>query len=151
MAKQLRPYGLFCYTLYMQYFLAKTDPSTYSINDFQKEKITIWNGVKNAQAVQALKTMKKGDRVLIYHSQGEGSIRGLAIVTKQIGQDPENSKSWLVELKLQKVFLEPFITLRQIKNSKKFPELKLVTQSRLSIMVLPIEFITWLKQQKLPV
>jgi predicted RNA-binding protein with PUA-like domain len=133
----------------MQYFLAKTDPSTYSIEDFEKEKITVWNGVRNAQAVQALKAMKKGDKVLIYHSQGEGAIRGLATVTKQLGPDPQDNKSWLVELKLTKVFKEPYITLQQIKATHKFPKLLLVTHSRLSTMALPSAFIIWLQSKKL--
>ena len=134
----------------MNYFLAKTDPGTYSIEDFAKEKITIWNGVRNPQAVAALKSMKKGDKVLIYHSQRESAIRGLATVTKQIGPDPKDSKSWLVELKLVKIFTEPFITLKDIKTEQHFAKLPLVTQSRLSTMTLPPEFITWLKSKKLP-
>jgi predicted RNA-binding protein with PUA-like domain len=60
----------------MNYFLAKTDPSTYSIADFEKERVTAWSGVRNPAAVLALKAMRKGDRVFI----GEGAIRGLAVV-----------------------------------------------------------------------
>ena len=61
----------------MKYFLAKTDPETYSIDSLEKEKTTTWNGVRNPQAVNVLKSMQKGDKVLIYHSQGEGVIRRL--------------------------------------------------------------------------
>lgn len=135
----------------MKYFLAKTDPKTYSIEDFTKEKITIWNGVRNAQAVQVLKEMRKGDKVLIYHSQGEGTIRGVATVTKQIGADPNDSKSWLVELKLQTVFNEPFISIKDVKASGKFEKLPLVYQSRLSTMEVTKDFISWLQKQGLKI
>ncbi len=51
----------------MNYFLAKTDPETYSIDDFEREKRTAWDGVTNAQAVRAIRDMRPGDRVFIYH------------------------------------------------------------------------------------
>lgn len=145
------PVLFFCYNELMNYFLAKTDPDTYSIEDLAAEKVTVWNGVRNPAAVKALKTMKKGDKVLIYHSQGEAAIRGLATVTKQIGPDPKDSKSWLVELKFVKAFKEPYITLQQIKAQKKFVDLALVRQGRLSTMELPKDFIAWLKSKKLAV
>lgn len=135
----------------MNYFLAKTDPSTYDIEQFAKDKVTVWDGVRNAQAVQALKAMKRGDKVLIYHSQGEGAIRGLATVTKNIGIDPKDNKSWLVEFKFNNRFTEPYVTLKDVKQSGKFSDLLLVKNSRLSTMALPSNFIAWLKQNKLPI
>ena len=95
----------------MKYFLAKTDPETYSILDFEKDKVTVWDGVRSGAAVLVLKRMKKGDTVLIYHSQGEGSIRGVATVTKQIGADTTDPRTWLVEFKLKKVFTFSFLQL----------------------------------------
>lgn len=126
------------------YFLAKTDPETYSITDFAKEKTTTWSGVRNAQAVQALKQMKKGDKVLIYHSQGEAAIVGLAKVVGNSKPDPKDPKSWLVDFTLLKTFKNP-ITLKEIKESGKFADFALVRQSRLSTMVVPSKFITWLQ------
>src|ERR1700679_1298288 len=104
----------------MNYFLAKTEPHAYSIDDLEKEKITIWNGIKNPQAVKALKAMKKGDRVLIYHSGGEAAIRGLAEVAGKSRPDPKNEKSWLVDFKFIRKFNEPYITLRDIKGLGEF-------------------------------
>lgn len=135
----------------MKYYLAKTDPDTYSIETFIKDKSTIWDGVRNPQAVQALKSMRKGDKVLIYHSMGETTIRGLAKVEANLGIDPEDSKSWLVRLKLLKAFKEPYISLGDIKASGKFKQLPLIRQSRLSTMELTPDFVNWLKQNKLPV
>ncbi len=134
----------------MNYFLAKTDPDTYSIDDLAKEKQTTWSGVRNPQAVQALKSMRKGDKVLIYHSQGESSIVGLASVTGNSRPDPKDTKSWLVDFKFIKKFKEPFITLADIKATKKFDNFVLVRQGRLSTMEVPAAFIVWLKQKGLP-
>ena len=55
----------------MKYFLAKTDPETYSLDDLQREKKTVWDGVTNPQAVRAIREMRPQDRVFIYHSGGE--------------------------------------------------------------------------------
>ena len=55
----------------MAYFLAKTDPETYSVENFAQEGRTTWDGVRNPQALQAIRAMRPGDEVLIYHSQGQ--------------------------------------------------------------------------------
>ena len=133
----------------MDYFLAKTDPDTYSIDDLEKEKVTVWNGIKNPQAVRALKLMKKGDRVLIYHSQGEAAIRGLAEVVGNSRPDPKNEKSWLVDFKFIRKFSEPYITLKDIKQIGEFNNFSLVKQGRLSTMEVPQKFIAWLKLEGL--
>ena len=64
----------------MNYFLAKTDPETYSIDDLEREKKTVWDGVTNAQAVRTIRQMQPGDRVFLYHSGGASSVVGLAVV-----------------------------------------------------------------------
>jgi predicted RNA-binding protein with PUA-like domain len=131
----------------MKYFLAKTDPQTYSIDDLAKDKQTTWDGVSAPQAVIFLKQMQPGDKVLIYHSQGETTIVGLAEVAGNSRPDPKNPRSWLVDFKFIKKFSEPYVTLKQIKDSKKFDDFRLVRQGRLSTMDVPPEFITWLKSQ----
>ena len=62
----------------MNYFLAKTDPETYSIDDLEREKRTAWDGVTNPQAVREIRDMRPGDRVFIYHSGGASSVVGMA-------------------------------------------------------------------------
>ena len=83
----------------MKYYLAKSDPETYGIKDLEKEGTTTWNGVKNPTAVGFLKKMEKGDKVLIYHSQGEAAIVGLAEVVGNSRPDPKEPRSWLVDFK----------------------------------------------------
>lgn len=129
----------------MKYYLAKTDPETYSIEDFEKEGITTWNGVSNPTAVQFLKKMEKGDKVLLYHSQGEKTIVGLAEVVGNSRPDPKNPRSWLIDFKHLKTYSEPLISLKEIKESGKFDDFKLVRISRLSTMDVPEDFIKWMK------
>ncbi len=131
----------------MRFFLAKTDPKTYSINDLEKENETTWDGVRNPQAVIFLKQMQKGDRVFIYHSQGEGAIVGLAEVIGNSRPDPKDNKSWLVDFKFLKKFKEPFVTIKDIKATGKFANFRLVTQSRLSTMDVPENVVEWLGKQ----
>ncbi len=117
------------------YFLAKTDPETYSWDDFEKDKITSWDGIRNYAARNHMKAMKKGDIVLIYHSGGESSIKGLATVTKEAYQDPTTDETaWIsVELKAGKK-LKNEITLKQVKANSKLKNMLLIKISRLSVM-----------------
>jgi predicted RNA-binding protein with PUA-like domain len=135
----------------MNFFLAKTDPSTYSIENLAEEGVTTWSGVRNPQAVQALKAMKKGDRVFIYHSEGEGAIRGLASVVGNSRPDPEDDRSWLVDFKFVRAFREPYVTLKAVKAEKRFKNFALVKQSRLSTMAVPENFVAWLRERGLKI
>lgn len=130
------------------YFLAKTDPDCYSIQDFAKEKETEWNGIHNPQALRAIKAWKPGDLVLIYHSGGESRLMGLAKVTGLPHPDPKDKKgtSWSAKVKLVRAFNpEEQITLKAIKESGEFTDFILVRQGRLSTMACPLKFIEWLR------
>lgn len=128
----------------MAYFLAKTDPETYSIDDLERDGTTEWDGVRNPTAVNAIKTMKPGDRVIIYHSQGQAAIVGLAEVVSDPRPDANDAKSWVADFKFIKRAKTP-VTLREIKESHEFDDWLLVRQGRLSTMLAPAEFWKWLK------
>ena len=128
----------------MNYFLAKTDPDTYSIDDLEREKKTAWDGVTNAQAVRAIRDMQPGDRVFVYHSGGVSGIVGLASVESEPRPDPKNPKSAVVDLEFRGR-LDPGTTLAEIKQSGKFDDWALVRQSRLSTMAAPMKFVEWMK------
>ncbi len=135
------------------YFLAKTDPKVYSIDDFAKEKITTWDGVHNFQAINIIKQWQIGDLVLIYHSQGENTIVGIAKVISSPKKNLEDTRpSWVADLELIKIF-EPAqrVTLKQIKESGLFADFTLIKQPRLSTMKCPLEFIDWLRTQGLQI
>lgn len=130
----------------MTYFLAKTDPDTYSIDDLEREKQTVWDGVTNPQAVRAIRDMKPGDRVFLYHSGGESAILGMANVVSESRPDPKNAKSAVVELAFAGR-LSPPTNLSEIKQSGKFSDWALVRQSRLSTMAAPEKFVAWMRSR----
>src|SRR5947208_1056 len=131
----------------MAYFLAKTDPATYSIDDLERDRTTTWDGVRNAAALQAIRAMRPADEILIYHSQGEAAIVGLARVISEPRQDPNDSKSWVVDVAFVQRLAQP-VTLREIKESHQFDDWSLVRQSRLSTMSVPEHVVAWLKQKQ---
>ena len=97
----------------MNYFLAKTDPETYSIDQLEREHKTVWDGVKNPQALRAIASMRPGDRVFMYHSGGDAAIVGLAQVASEPRPDPKNANLTVVDLEFV-TRLEPPTTLREI-------------------------------------
>jgi len=128
----------------MKYFLAKTDPETYSIDDLERERKTAWDGVTNPQAVRSIREMKPGDRVFVYHSGGVSGIVGMAIVRSEPRDDPKNPKSAVVDLEFGG-HLEPPTTLAEVKQSGKFNDWALVRQGRLSTMAAPDKFVEWMR------
>ncbi len=120
----------------MSWWLVKQEPETYSFDQFQSDKKTEWTGVRNFQARNNLKLMKKGDSVFYYHSGKERCIIGLAEVTKSFYPDPtaEKEEGWVcVELTAKKRLSSP-ITLEQMKKNSKLSSMILIRQSRLSVM-----------------
>jgi|SRR5215472_11892296 len=130
----------------MRYFLAKTDPETYSIDNLERDKKTVWDGVTNPQAVRAIREMRPGDRVFIYHSGGVSGVVGMAVVRSEGRPDPKNPKSGVADFEFAGR-LEPPTTLQEIKASKKFEDWALVRQGRLSTMEAPDKFVEWMKKR----
>ena len=126
----------------MKYWLLKSEPSMWSWNDQIKEKITMWDGVRNYQARNNLMSMKIKDLCFFYHSVNEKKIVGIVSITKEYYTDPtdKTKKFVAVDVKTKKSLKNP-ITLKQIKKEKKLSHLALVRQSRLSVM--PIDKISW--------
>ena len=131
----------------MNYFLAKTEPFTYSVEDLQNEEVSSWNGVRNPEALKYIRMMEPGDRVFIYHSTAERAIVGLAEVVAEPEPDTEIKKSWKVDLRFLQM-IEPMVTLEEIKKTGLFEDFKLVKQSRLSTMPVPQEFVEWMRKVK---
>ncbi|HUA86025.1 MAG TPA: EVE domain-containing protein [Bryobacteraceae bacterium] len=130
----------------MKYFLAKTDPDTYSIDDLEREHKTLWDGVNNPQAVRAIREMRPGDRVFIYHSGGNSAIVGVATVRSEGRDDPKNPKSAIADFEFAGR-LEPPTTLAEIKASQRFNDWALVRQGRLSTMAAPEKFVEWMRKR----
>ena len=113
-------------------YLLKTEPSTYSFADLQREKETIWDGVNNPVALRNLRGMEKTDELAIYHTGDEKAVVGTATVVSVDVSEPRNPR---VKIKAGKPLKAP-ITLATLKGSKLFAESPLVRQGRLSVVPL---------------
>ena len=130
----------------MKFYLAKTDPETYSIQDLARDHKTAWDGVRNPQALRAIREMRPGDRVFIYHSMANAAVVGLAKVASEPRPDPRDAKLAVVDFEFL-ANLEPPTTLRDIKDSGLFEDWALVRQSRLSTMAAPEAFVDWMRKR----
>lgn len=124
----------------MPSWLLKTEPSTYSFADLQRDKRTAWTGVTNAAALIHMRNMRKGDLAFIYHTGDEKQIVGLAEVVSNPYPDPDagNPKLVAVDLKPKRALKKP-VTLAQIKTDARFKNFDLVRISRLSVMPVPAD------------
>lgn len=118
----------------MNYWLIKSEPSTYSWDDLKKDKKTSWTGVRNYAARNNLQAMKKGDLAFFYHSMGSTDIVGIAKVVKEAYQDPTTKETaWVtVDLAPYKPLKKP-VTLQQVKKEAVLEKMDLVRISRLSV------------------
>ena len=120
------------------YWLVKSEPFKYSWDDFVKDGSTYWDGVRNAQARNNLRAMKKGDLVLYYHSNEGKDVVGIAKITRESYQDPTTpDERWVVVDLAPVKAMKKSVTLAEIKEDPKLADVALVRQSRLSVM--PIE------------
>jgi predicted RNA-binding protein with PUA-like domain len=113
-------------------YLLKTEPSTYSFADLQREGTTIWDGVSNPVALKNLRGMKRGDKLVIYHTADEKRTVGTATVVSVDADDPKNPR---VEIKAGKALARPF-TLAELRGEPRFADSPLLHQSRLSVVPL---------------
>src|SRR5688572_23037834 len=118
----------------MNYWLMKSEPSTYSYEQLEKDKKTGWNGVRNFQASANLKAMKIGDRVFFYHSNEGLAVVGIAEVSKTYYPDPtdKTERFGMVDIKPVQPFKTP-VALADIKKDPKLKDMVLVKNSRLSV------------------
>ncbi len=128
----------------MQYWLLKSEPDVWSIDQQQKNgsKGATWDGVRNYQAANNLKKMKKGDLCFFYHSNIGKEIVGIVKVIKTAFIDPADSERKFVAVKVKfKERLKKAVSLENIKKNKALSHLSLIKQSRLSVM--SIDFKSW--------
>jgi predicted RNA-binding protein with PUA-like domain len=126
----------------MNYWLIKTEPSTFSWDKLEQEKISIWDGVRNYQARNNLRKMKVNDCLLFYHSGKQPGIIGLAKVKKEAYPDPTaNEGDWsAVDIQVQNK-LKRFVPLTELKNITVLSQMVLLKNSRLSVQpVSPDEY-----------
>jgi predicted RNA-binding protein with PUA-like domain len=119
----------------MNYWLVKTEPGTYSWNDFVKLGRDKWDGVRNYQARNNLKLMRLDDEVLFYHSVNDKEVVGIAKVVREYYPDPTvDDDRWVVVDLAPVRKLDKPVTLAQIKEDDMLEGLALIKNSRLSVM-----------------
>jgi predicted RNA-binding protein with PUA-like domain len=132
------------------YWLLKSEPSTYSFADLEREKRAVWDGVSNPLALKHLRSMKRGDLAFIYHTGNERQIIGIAEVTSDPYLDPREGdpKLAVVDLKPRERLSRP-VTLAEVKARKDFQDFELVRMGRLSVM--PVSDSRWQRLCKMAV
>ncbi len=122
----------------MAYWLLKTEPSTYSWSDLQRDKKATWDGVANPTALKNIRSMNKGDLAFIYHTGDERAAVGIAEITSMPYPDPkeDNEKLVVIDLKPRKALAAP-VTLDTIKADKAFAGWELLRIGRLSVVPVP--------------
>jgi predicted RNA-binding protein with PUA-like domain len=116
-------------------WLFKTEPSAYSFQQLQKDKKTVWDGVKNNLALKNLKDIQKGDEILIYHTGDEKAAVGVARALSGAYSDPgkKDPKLLVVDIEAVKALPRP-VTLAEVKANSKLKNFDLVRLPRLSII-----------------
>ena len=118
----------------MAHWLVKSEPSAYSWDQLEKDKQTVWDGIRSYAARNHLRSMKNGDEVLFYHSNQGLEIVGIAKVKKEAFHDPSTEEdAWVaIELQPHKKLKKP-VNMEQIKKDKRLKDMALVRIGRLSV------------------
>lgn len=120
----------------MNYWLVKSEPTTFSWNQFVKGGIASWDGVRSYPGRKNLRAMRTGDKVLFYHSMAGLEVVGVAEVKREAYQDPTTNDDWSAVDLIPVRSLKNPVSLAQIKEEKKLADIYLVKQARLSVMPL---------------
>ena len=128
-------------------WLLKTEPDCYSWDNLVRDKKATWDGVSNALALKHIRSMKKGDLALIYHTGNEKQIVGVAQVMSNAYKDPKEADERIVVVDLKaKSKLKNPVTLETIKSDPAFKDWELVRISRLGVM--PVSEAIWKRLEK---
>lgn len=117
----------------MNYWMVKSEPTSYSWDDFTAKQEDVWDGVRNYQARNSLRDMRLGEPVLFYHSGKDKAIVGVAEVSEEVFPDPKDPAWIAVRLKVKKPLKSP-VTLEMIKSEDQLSQLPMLKQSRLSVL-----------------
>ncbi|TLX96287.1 MAG: EVE domain-containing protein [Thaumarchaeota archaeon] len=122
----------------MNYWLVKQEPSTYSYDNLEREKKTVWDGVHNNLALKHIRGMKKGDKALFYHTGEEKQAVGIIEIISDPYPNPKEYDKRFVVIDVKPVSrLKRPVTLEEMKKDLKFKDWELLKISRLSVMPVP--------------
>jgi predicted RNA-binding protein with PUA-like domain len=126
----------------MAYWLLKTEPTVYSFSNLERDKKTVWDGVSNNLALKHIRSMRKGDLVLIYHTGDEKAVAGIAEVVSDPYPDPKKADAKLVVVDVKaRETLPRAVSLSEIKAQNQLKDFELVRLPRLSVM--PVAESVW--------
>ena len=126
----------------MAYWLLKSDPDSYPWRRMAADGRTAWDGVRNHQAANNLKAMRKGDRAFFYHSQQDKAVVGIVEIVEEYHPDPSDASGRFGMVEVEAVGPLPApVTLAQVKAEPRLKDLALVRHTRLSVM--PIDAPSW--------
>ena len=130
------------------YWILKTEPSSYSFADLEREQRAVWDGVQNPVALRNMRGMRPGDPIMIYHTGDEKAVVGLAVVRSEAYPDPKKKDPRLlvIDIAAERPLPNP-VSLATIKADKTFAALALVRQGRLSVV--PVPPLQWARLLKL--
>ena len=135
------------YNEVMKYYLAKSEPHDYSIDDLERDGETIWDGIHNYQAINFIKGVEIGDQVYIYSSQIGKDIVGLAEVSSAPFENTDDPRfSWAMKIKFVKKYMQK-LTLAEIKAEPVCADFLLVRNPRLSFMPVTDAAQAWISQR----
>ena len=122
------------------HWILKTDADTYAFDQLARERRTVWDGVSNALALKHIRSMRKGDQALIYHSGDEKALVGHARIASDPYPDPKagDPKLAVIDVEAGEQLARP-VTLAAVKADSAFADLGLVRMSRLSVIPVPPE------------
>jgi predicted RNA-binding protein with PUA-like domain len=131
----MRPGNVADYDERVASWLLKADPDDYGFTELQRDQRTAWTGVKNAQALSHMRSIRRGDEVFIYHTGDEKRIVGIASAAGDPYPDPDadDEKRAVIDIKVVRALKRP-VSLAQVKADKAFKQFLLVRNSRLSVM-----------------
>jgi predicted RNA-binding protein with PUA-like domain len=132
----------------MAQWLVKEEPEHYSYDQLERDRKTVWAGVKNPLAQKHLRSIRKGDRIFFYHTGKEKAVVATAKATSDAYPDPGDTagKLFVVDIAPEKKLGRP-VTLAEIKADRSFASFPLVRMSRLSVM--PVTDAEWARIEKL--
>ncbi len=130
----------------MAYWLFKQEPSSYSYTDLERDGRTTWDGVKNNLALKHLRSVRKGDKALFYHTGDEKQVVGIMEVSSDPYPDGKDKSLTVVDVRPSSRLTKP-VTLQQFKGDPAFADWELVRISRLSVM--PVPPVLWQKIMKM--
>ena len=119
----------------MAYFVLKTEPEDYSLDDLERDGSTVWDGIGNNAALMHMRTAKPGDKAFVYHTGKERAVVGIAEITSKAYPDPkaDDEKRVVFDLAFKKRLKKP-VTLAQIKDEPELAEWALLKQGRLGVV-----------------